>query len=129
MNRTIYSPNAPSPLGPYRQGVAIGGLIFCSGQIAIDPSTGKLVSGGIEEQTQQVLDNLGAVLRAAGASYADIVKTTIFLSDIGDFAAMNAVYGRYFGTAAPARSTVAVAALPLGSKLEVEAIALVRNDS
>lgn len=128
MSRTIYSPNAPSPLGPYRQGVAVGEMVFCSGQIAIDPSTGKLVGGGIEEQTRQVLDNLGAVLRAAGASYGDVVKTTIFLTDVNDFTAVNAVYARYFGSAAPARSTVAVAALPLGSKLEVEAIAVVRNN-
>jgi 2-iminobutanoate/2-iminopropanoate deaminase len=124
VNQTIFSPNAPSPIGPYRQAVAVGAMVFCSGQVAIDPATGKLADGDVEAQTRQVLENLGSVLRAAGLGHGDVVKTTIFLLDMNDFGRVNAVYGRYFGRSAPARSTVAVAALPLGAKVEIEAIAV-----
>jgi 2-iminobutanoate/2-iminopropanoate deaminase len=99
-------------------------MVFCSGQVAIDPATGKLADGDVEAQTRQVLENLGSVLRAAGLGHGDVVKTTIFLLDMNDFGRVNAVYGRYFGRSAPARSTVAVAALPLGAKVEIEAIAV-----
>ncbi len=124
MKRTIFSPNAPSPIGPYRQAVGVGAMVFCSGQIAIDPATGKLAGEDIETQTRQVLENIGAVLRAAGATYDDVVKTTIFLIDMNDFARVNAIYAQYFGRSMPARSTVAVASLPLGAKVEIEAIAV-----
>jgi 2-iminobutanoate/2-iminopropanoate deaminase len=120
----VYSPKAPAPIGPYRQAIAFDRLIFCSGQIAIDPAIGKLAGDDVETQAVQALENLGAVLRAAGATFEDVVKTTIFLVDMADFAKVNAIYGRYLGRSAPARSTVAVAALPLGAKLEVEAIAI-----
>ncbi len=125
MKRTVFSPNAPSPIGPYRQAVAIGAMVFCSGQIAIDPGTGKLAGDDVETQTGQALENLGAVLRAAGLSFADVVKTTLFLVDMADFSRVNAIYARYFGQSAPARSTVAVAALPLAAKIEIDAIAVI----
>jgi len=125
VKRTVFSPNAPSPIGPYRQAVAIGAMVFCSGQIAIDPATGKLAGDDVETQTRQALENLGEVLRAAGLSFADIVKTTLFLVDMADFSAVNAIYARYLGRSAPARSTVAVAALPLGAKIEIDAIAVI----
>ena len=120
----VLTQDAPKPVGPYSQAIAHGELIFCSGQIPLDPALGKLVEGGIDVQTQRVLENLGAVLRAAGAGFADVVKTTIFLVDMADFAAVNAVYSTCFGEARPARSTVAVAALPLGARIEIEAIAI-----
>jgi 2-iminobutanoate/2-iminopropanoate deaminase len=120
----VYSPKAPAPIGPYRQAVVFDQLIFCSGQIALNPTLGKLAGDDVETQAVQALENLGAVLRAAGATFEDVVKTTIFLVDMGDFAKVNAVYGRYLGRSAPARSTVAVAGLPLGAKVEIEAIAI-----
>ncbi len=120
----VFTDAAPKPVGPYSQAIAHGELIFCSGQIALDPATGKLVPGGVEEQTQRVLQNLGAVLSAAGAGYGDVIKTTIFLVDMADFAAVNAVYAACFGETRPARTTVAVAALPLAARVEVEAIAV-----
>ena len=117
---------APAAIGPYTQAICLGGMVFTSGQIALDPATGSLVSGGVAEQTVRVLENLKAVLEAAGTSLANVVKTTVFLKDMGDFAAMNEVYGRYLapqGGVAPARSTVEVARLPKDALVEVEVIA------
>jgi 2-iminobutanoate/2-iminopropanoate deaminase len=119
----ILTPHAPAPVGPYSQAIRMDGFVFCSGQVGLDPKTGKLVEGGVEEQTRQVLDNLTAVLAAADLTFAAIVKTTIFLVDINDFATVNAIYGERMGTPPPARSTVAVTALPLGALVEIEAIA------
>ena len=120
----ILTTGAPSPAGPYSQALAAGGFVFCSGQVGTDPGARTLVEGGVEEQTRQVMANLSAVLDAAGCSLADVVKTTIFLTDIGDFKAVNAIYGASFEGTLPARSTVGVAALPGGAKVEIEAIAL-----
>lgn len=119
----IESPDAPAPVASYSQAIASGDLLFCSGQIPIDPKTGEIVAGGIEAETEQVLANLRAVLAAAGADLKDVLKTTVFLADFGDFQAMNAVYLRAFASEPPARSTVGVAALPRGAKIELEAIA------
>lgn len=119
----ITSDDAPAPIGPYSQAVRVGRAIYFSGQIPLDPSTGNLVDGDVSAQTEQVLKNLGAVLDAAGCDYDDVVKTTIFLVDINDFAAVNAVYGTYFEKGKPARSTVAVAALPRGARVEIDCIA------
>jgi 2-iminobutanoate/2-iminopropanoate deaminase len=124
VKRTVFSPYAPAPVGPYRQAVAIGSMVFCSGQIALDPATGKLAGDDLETQAHQAFANLGEVLRSAGLTFADVVKTTLFLVDMSDFARVNAIYAQYFGQSAPARSTVAVAALPLGAKIEIEAIAV-----
>jgi 2-iminobutanoate/2-iminopropanoate deaminase len=124
---TIHTVAAPEAIGPYSQAVAAGGYVFTSGQIGLDPTTGELVDGGIEAQTRQVMANLAAVLAAAGLTFADVVKTTIFLIDMNDFATLNAVYGESFEDGPkPARSTVAVAALPRGARVEIEAIALRR---
>lgn len=120
----IFSTSAPAPIGPYNQAVATDGLVFCSGQIAIDPVAGKLIEGDVADQTQQVMRNLEAVLAAAGTTFADVVKTTIFLVDMADFAIVNPIYGaRFANSLAPARSTVAVSMLPLGALIEIEAIA------
>ena len=125
MDRTaIATTNAPAAVGPYSQAIEAGGLLFCSGQIHLDPATGTLVEGDIAAQTERVLDNLSAVLAAAGRSMADVVKTTVFLVDINDFAAMNEVYGRYMPDPPPARSTIGVAALPKGARVEIELIAV-----
>ncbi len=121
--QTIRSKAAPEPIGPYSQAVRCGKELFCSGQIALDPATGNVVEGGVEAQTEQVMRNLGAVLEAAGYDYGDVVKTTIFLVDMDDFAVVNDVYGRYFDAIKPARSTVAVGALPRGVRVEIDAIA------
>ena len=123
--RVIQSPSAPAPVAAYSQAIASGDLLFCSGQIAIDPQTGQMVQGGIEAETERVLENLKAVLAAAGASLADVVKTTVYLADFSEFQAMNAVYVRAFPTDPPARATVGVSALPRGAKIELEAIARV----
>ena len=124
---TIHTVAAPEAIGPYSQAVAAGGYVFTSGQIGLDPSTGQLVDGGTEAQTRQVMANLAAVLAAAGLTFADVVKTTIFLIDMADFTAVNGVYGESFEDGPkPARSTVAVAALPRGARVEIEAIALRR---
>jgi 2-iminobutanoate/2-iminopropanoate deaminase len=119
----ILTEHAPAPVGPYSQAIRVDGFIFCSGQVALDPTTGKIVEGGVSAQARQVLDNIAAVLTSAGLTLEAIVKTTIFLVDINDFAAVNAVYGERMGTPPPARSTFAVAALPLGARVEIEAIA------
>ncbi len=114
---------APAAIGPYSQGVRCGGLLFCSGQIPLDPGTGKMVEGGIAEQTERVLRNLEAVLSAGGASLASVLKTTVYLVDLGDFPAMNAVYGKFFPGEPPARATVEVSKLPAGARVEIEAVA------
>ncbi|HYP01944.1 MAG TPA: RidA family protein [Pyrinomonadaceae bacterium] len=115
---------APQAIGPYSQAISIGDFVFTSGQIPIDPQTGVFVEGGIAEQTEQVLRNLAEVLRAAGTSLEGVVKTTVFLADMGDFAAMNEVYGRFFSSAPPARSTIEAARLPRDARVEIEAIAV-----
>ena len=125
MKEIIKTERAPNAIGPYSQAVRAGGFIFCSGQIPFDPQTGEFVPGGIQEQTEQVLRNLSAVLKAAGTSLEQVVKTTVFLADMGDFAAMNEVYGRYFEFESPARSTVEAARLPRDARVEIDAIALV----
>jgi 2-iminobutanoate/2-iminopropanoate deaminase len=115
---------APAPIGPYSQAVSAGLFTFCSGQVGLDPVTKKLAEGGVAEQTRQAMANLAAVLAAAGLTFADVIKTTIFLTDMNDFGAVNTIYGESFeGGPAPARSTVAVAALPAGANVEIEAIA------
>ena len=126
-NKTaISTPEAPAAIGPYSQAVRVGDMLFTSGQVAIEPKTGNLIAGGITEQTTRVLENLKAVLAAAGIDLVHVVKTTVFLKDMKDFAAMNAVYARYFapeGVVPPARSTVQVAALPKDALVEIECIA------
>jgi len=117
---------APAAIGPYSQGIDTGELVFCSGQLGLDPATGNLVDG-VEAQAERSLRNLGAVLDAAGLGWADVVKTTIFLANIADFAAVNAVYGRFMADPPPARSTVGVASLPKGGLVEIEAIARRRS--
>ena len=119
----VLTERAPAPVGPYSQAIRVDGFVFCSGQVGLDPKTGKIVDGGVAEQTRQVLDNLAAVLGGADLTLSAIVKTTIFLVDINDFATVNAIYAERMGTPPPARSTVAVAALPLGARVEIEAIA------
>jgi 2-iminobutanoate/2-iminopropanoate deaminase len=119
----ISTDQAPQAIGPYSQAVKACKLVFLSGQIPLDPATGELVAGTIEDQTARVMENLKAVLAACRLSLADIVKTTIFLTDMADFAKVNAVYGRYFGQHPPARSTVQVVALPKGARVEIEAVA------
>jgi 2-iminobutanoate/2-iminopropanoate deaminase len=123
--RIVRTDHAPAPFqgAPYSQGVVVGDLVFVSGQVAVDPATNQLIEGGIAEQTARVMENVRAILEAAGASLANLVKTTIFLADLGDFAAMNEVYARYAGESPPARATFAVAALPAGVLIEIEAVA------
>jgi 2-iminobutanoate/2-iminopropanoate deaminase len=121
--KSIHSAGAPAPIGPYSQAVRIGKTLYCSGQIGLDPASGNLVEGDVCAQAEQVMKNLGAVLCAADYTYGDVVKTTIFLVDMNDFAAVNAVYGRYFDATKPARSTVAVAGLPRGAHVEIDCIA------
>ena len=120
----IASARAPRALGPYAQAVATGDLVFCAGQVGLDPSTGTLVPGGIAAEAARALENLKAVLEAAGLGLAAVVKTTVFLADLAEFATLNEVYGRYFTAPYPARSTVQVAALPAGARVEIEAIAV-----
>jgi 2-iminobutanoate/2-iminopropanoate deaminase len=124
--RSITAPDAPAPIGPYSHAVAANGFLFCSGQTPTDPATNELVTGDIKDQTTQVMKNVGAVLRAAGIDYDDVVKTTIFLAEMSDFAAVNEIYGQYFTQTKPARSTVAVKTLPKHCSVEIEVIGLLR---
>ena len=121
----INTEKAPAAIGPYSQGILSGNLLFTSGQIPLDPATGNLVSGGIQSETKQVLENLKAVLEAGAAGLKDVVKTTVYMTDLSEFAQMNEVYGIYFSGEPPARSTVGVASLPRGARVEIEAVAVV----
>lgn len=123
MKEIISTENAPGAIGPYSQAIKTGGMLFCSGQIPIDPVTGEFVSNDVAEQTEQVLKNLEAVLKAGGSGLANVVKTTVFLADMGDFAAMNEVYARYFSDNKPARATVQAARLPRDARVEIDCIA------
>ncbi|HOM39713.1 MAG TPA: RidA family protein [Bacteroidales bacterium] len=124
MKRIICTSNAPAAAGPYSQAVEAGGILFVSGQVALDPATGKLIEGDIREQTEQVLRNIGAILEAAGYTYRDVVKSTVFLSNIQDFKTMNEVYSKFYPSEQPARVALAVKDLPLGALVEIEAIAI-----
>ena len=124
MKQTIATPQAPAAIGPYSQGVKANGFLFLSGQVALDPATGQVVEGDIRVQTERVLKNLEAVLAAAGSSLDAVVKTTVFLTDLGDFAAMNDAYARFFPQAPPARATVEVRRLPKDVKVEIDLIAV-----
>jgi 2-iminobutanoate/2-iminopropanoate deaminase len=124
---TISTAGAPKAIGPYSQAIRANGFLFTAGQVALDPATGELVTGGIAEQTTRALENLRAVLKAAGSGLDQVVKTTVFLVDMADFSEMSEVYGRVFGAHRPARSTVAVAALPKGARVEIDVIATVRE--
>jgi 2-iminobutanoate/2-iminopropanoate deaminase len=120
---SVTTDNAPQAIGPYSQAVVVDGWVYCSGQIALDPATGQVVVGDVAAQTERVLRNMAAVLEAAGASLASVVKTTVFLADMADFAAMNEVYGKHFGSHRPARSTVAAAGLPRSVRIEIDCVA------
>ncbi len=124
MKKIIHTENAPAAIGPYSQAVEANGTLYISGQVAIDPQTGKVVEGGIAEQTEQVMKNIGAILKEAGYDFSDVVKSTCLLSDMGNFAAMNAVYGKYYSENPPARAAFAVKELPLGVLVEIETIAV-----
>ena len=128
MREIVATEAAPQAIGPYSQAVSLGNFVFTSGQIPTDPKTGAFVEGGIAEQTEQVLRNLAEVLRAAGTSLEAVVKTTVFLADMNDFAAMNEVYARYFSSEPPARSTVQAARLPRDARVEIDAIAVRKNN-
>ncbi|MBL8100893.1 MAG: RidA family protein [Anaerolineales bacterium] len=123
--KVVQTDKAPKAIGPYSQAICTDAMIYTAGQIALDPATMELVAGGIEEQTRQVLTNLRNVLEAAGSSLEHVVKTTVFLKDMNDFPKMNTVYAEYFGENPPARSTIAVAGLPKGGMVEIEAVALI----
>ena len=123
MKKIISTPNAPKAIATYSQAVEANGMLFVAGQIAIDPSTGTLVEGGIEEQTRQVMKNIGAILEAAGYSYKDVVKTVCLLSDMANYVTVNSIYGTYFPQEPPARAAYSVTGLPLGSLIEIETIA------
>jgi 2-iminobutanoate/2-iminopropanoate deaminase len=125
MKEIVSTDNAPGAIGPYSQAIKANGMVFCSGQIPIDPATGEFVSDVVGEQTEQALKNLGEVLKAAGSSLDNVVKTTVFLADMNDFVEMNEVYGRFFSSNKPARATVQAARLPRDAKVEIECIALV----
>jgi 2-iminobutanoate/2-iminopropanoate deaminase len=124
----VSTAGAPKAIGPYSQAVRANGFLFTAGQVALDPDKGELVAGGIQEQTTRALDNLRAILTAAGSDFSHVVKTTVFLVDMADFTAMNEIYARAFGEHRPARSTVAVAGLPRGARVEIEVIAAVRGE-
>jgi 2-iminobutanoate/2-iminopropanoate deaminase len=121
--KTIATPDAPKAIGPYAQGIVVNGFLFTAGQIALDPATMEVVTGGITEQTERVMLNLQSVLTAAGLDFTNVVKTTVFLQDMAEFTAMNEVYARHFGSHRPARSTVAVGGLPRGVRVEIELVA------
>ncbi len=123
MKSSISSPGAPKAIGPYSPAVRAGQLLFVSGQVAIDPATGNVISGDIAAQTRRVFDNIDALLKAGGRSFTDVVRTTVFLADMNDFAAMNEVYGQYFSEPYPARATVQVARLPRDARVEIDVIA------
>lgn len=125
--KIISTDQAPAAIGPYSQAVQAAGLVFCSGQIPLDPASGELVSGDIRLETRQVMENLRGVLQAAGCGFGQVVRTTIYLVDMADFPAVNEVYGEFFPAVKPARATVAVAALPKGARVEIDAVALVQN--
>jgi 2-iminobutanoate/2-iminopropanoate deaminase len=126
--RHVFTERAPRPVGPYSQAVVHGGVAYLAGQVALDPATGKVRGETIEEQTEQVLANLSAVLEAAGSDWDHVLRTGVFLADMSEFARFNAVYARVLGSARPARSTIAAATLPLGLKLEIDAIAAVHDE-
>ncbi|GAB4311866.1 MAG: RidA family protein [Bacteroidales bacterium] len=123
MKKVIHTPDAPKAIGPYSQAIEINGMLFISGQVPVDPATGKVVEGDIRLQTEQVMKNIGAILREAGYDFKDVVKSTCLLADMADFAAMNEVYAKYYPETPPARAAFAVKALPLGVKIEIETIA------
>jgi 2-iminobutanoate/2-iminopropanoate deaminase len=123
VKQTVSSPDAPKAIGPYSPAVRVGQLLFVSGQVALDPATGNMVEGDITAQTRRVLDNIGALLKAGGLAFADVVRTTIFVADMNDFQAVNEVYATYFSTPFPARATVQVARLPKDARIEIDAIA------
>ena len=123
----IHSSDAPAAIGPYSQGIVANGFLFTAGQIALDPKAGKIVEGGIVEQTERVMENLQEVLRAAGASWGDVVKTTVYLHDLSHFPTVNEIYGKWLGDARPARSTVQVSGLPRGGLVEIDAVAVVAS--
>ena len=124
VKHAISSPGAPKAIGPYSPAIRAGQLLFVSGQVPIDPATGNMITGGIADQTRRVLDNIGELLLAAGRSFGDVVRTTVFLADMNDFAAMNEVYGEYFAEPYPARATVQVARLPKDARVEIDVIAV-----
>jgi 2-iminobutanoate/2-iminopropanoate deaminase len=124
MKQIISTSDAPAAIGPYSQAVRTGSTVYCSGQIPLDPKTGQIVSGGIDVQTRRVLDNITSLVKAAGLTFDNIVKTTIFLTNLGDFQTVNEIYGSYFKNQPPARSTVQVSALPKGANVEIEVIAV-----
>lgn len=124
MREVVHSDKAPKPVGPYSQAISTEKLVFTAGQVGLDPASGKLVQGGIREQTRRVMENLEAVLKAAGSDFSKAVKATVYLKDIGDFATFNEVYGKYFPSDPPARSAFQVAALPLGAAVEIEMVAI-----
>ena len=124
MKKIINTPNAPAAIGPYSQAVMVGDTLYISGQVPVDPAVGKVVEGGIEAQTEQVLKNIGAILQEAGLDYSNVVKTTCLLSDMDNFVAMNGVYAKYFTKEMPARAAFGVVRLPLGAMIEIEAIAV-----
>jgi 2-iminobutanoate/2-iminopropanoate deaminase len=127
MSRVVSTDAAPAAIGPYSQAIRAGDLVFCSGQIPLDPKSGEMVAGSAGEQARRVLENLGAVLAAAGCTFSDVVKTTLYLTDLGTFSEVNAVYAQYFPEDPPARATVEVRGLPRGAKVEIEAVALSRS--
>jgi 2-iminobutanoate/2-iminopropanoate deaminase len=127
MKTAIHTRKAPAAIGPYSQAVEQNAMVFCSGQVALDPASGTLVEGGIEFQTRRALQNIGEVLAAAGLDFIDVVKTTIFMIDLSEFETVNRIYGEHFEPPYPARSTVQVAALPRGARIEIEALAIKRD--
>jgi 2-iminobutanoate/2-iminopropanoate deaminase len=125
MREIVHTDRGPKPIGPYSQAIKANGLLFASGQVAIDPKTNEFIGGDIRQQTERSLENVKGVVEASGSKLSHVVKTTVFLKDMNDFAAMNEVYGKYFSAAPPARSTVAVAGLPKGALVEIEVVAII----